>query len=71
MMTGPLDSRLCDRIGLRVAQRESLALSTGREAQVTFIDSDVLIEHGMGVRNRTIELLEFDAGAFADAEKDG
>ncbi len=43
-------------------------------APITLIDGDklvnLLIEHGIGVRKRTIELLEVDAEALATVEKD-
>ena len=45
------------------------AFATGA-APITLIDGDklidLLIEHGIGVRKRTIELLEVDAEALAD-----
>ena len=52
---------------------QEAAFATGA-APITLIDGDklldLLIEHGIGVRKRTIEMLEVDPSAFADAEKD-
>ena len=49
------------------------AFATGA-APITLVDGeklvDLLIEHTIGVRKRTIELLEVEADAFADIEKD-
>lgn len=49
------------------------AFATGA-APITLVDGeklvDLLIEHGIGVRKRTIELLEVDADAIAAIEKD-
>jgi restriction system protein len=43
-------------------------------APITLFDSDklidLLIEHGIGVRKRTIEMLAVGASAFAEVEKD-
>lgn len=53
---------------------QEAAFATGA-APITLIDGakliDMLIEHGIGVRKRTIEMLEVDATAFADMEGDG
>ena len=52
---------------------QQAAFATGT-APITLIDGDklidLLIEHGIGVRKRTIELLEVDAAAFAAVQKD-
>ena len=52
---------------------QEAAFATGA-APITLIDGDklvdLLIEHGIGVRKRTIELLELDADAVAAIEKD-
>ena len=53
---------------------QQAAFATGA-APITLIDGekliDLLIEHGIGVRKRTVELLEVDAEAFTDIEKEG
>ena len=52
---------------------QDAAFATGA-APITLVDGEklveLLIEHGIGVRKRTIELLEVDADAIADIEKD-
>ncbi len=52
---------------------QEAAFATGT-APITLIDGekliDLLIEHGIGVRKRTIELLAVDAEAFAAVQKD-
>ena len=52
---------------------QDAAFATGA-APITLVDGeklvDLLIEHGIGVRKRTIELLEMDADALAAIEKD-
>ena len=52
---------------------QDAAFATG-VAPITLVDGDklvdLLIEHGIGVRKRTIELLEVDADAVAAIEKD-
>ena len=52
---------------------QDAAFATG-VAPITLLDGDklvdLLIEHGIGVRKRTIELLEVDADAVAAIEKD-
>ena len=52
---------------------QQAAFATGT-APITLIDGDklidLLIEHGIGVRKRTIELLGVDAEAFAAVQKD-
>ena len=52
---------------------QEAAFATGA-APITLIDGDklidMLIEHGIGVRKRTIEMLEVDASAFAAVEAD-
>ena len=51
---------------------QEAAFATGA-APITLIDGDklidLLIEHGIGIRKRTIELLEVDAEAVATADK--
>ncbi len=46
----------------------------GGAAPITLIDGDklidLLIEHGIGVRKRTLEVLEVDADVFVDMERD-
>ena len=53
---------------------EEAAFATG-VAPITLIDGekliDLLVEHGIGVRKRPIEMLEFDPEAFSDLEGDG
>ena len=53
---------------------QKAAFATGA-APITLIDGekliDLLIEHGIGVRKRTVELLGVDAEAFAASRKDG
>ncbi len=44
------------------------AFATGA-APITLID--LLVEYGIGVRKRTVEMLEFDRDAFSDLETDG
>lgn len=43
-------------------------------APITLIDGDklldLLIEHGIGVRKRTVELLDLDAAALVAVEQD-
>ena len=50
------------------------AFATG-VAPITLIDGekliDLLVEYGIGVRKRTVEMLEFDRDAFSDLEVDG
>ncbi|MCY4482772.1 MAG: restriction endonuclease [Spirochaetaceae bacterium] len=50
------------------------AFATGA-APITLIDGekliDLLVEYGIGVRKRTVEMLEFDRDAFSDLETDG
>ena len=52
---------------------QDAAFATGT-APITLVDGeklvDLLIEHGIGVRKRTIELLEVDADAIAAIEKE-
>ena len=52
---------------------QDAAFGTGA-APITLVDGeklvDLLIEHGIGVRKRTVELLELDADAIAAIEKD-
>ena len=52
---------------------QDAAFATGA-APITLVDGeklvDLLIEHGIGVRKRTVELLELDADAIAAIEKD-
>jgi restriction system protein len=52
---------------------QEAAFATGA-APITLIDGekliDMLIEHGIGVRKRTVEMLEVDPSAFSEAEKD-
>ena len=52
---------------------QEAAFATGA-APITLIDGDklidMLIEHGIGVRKRTIEMLEVDPSAFAAVEGD-
>ncbi|MBM4360512.1 MAG: restriction endonuclease [Deltaproteobacteria bacterium] len=52
---------------------QEAAFATGA-APITLIDGDklidMLIEHGIGVRKRTIEMLEVDASAFSEPEGD-
>ena len=52
---------------------QDAAFATG-VAPITLVDGekllDLLIEHGIGVRKRTVELLELDADAIAAIEKD-
>jgi restriction system protein len=52
---------------------QEAAFATGA-APITLIDGekliDMLIEHGIGVRKRTIEMLEVDPSAFAGVEAD-
>ena len=53
---------------------QDAAFATGA-APITLVDGqklvDLIIEHGIGVRKRTIVLLEVDADAIATIEKDG
>ena len=53
---------------------QAAAFATGT-APITLIDGDklidLLIEHGIGVHKRTIELLEVDTAALATDQKDG
>ena len=52
---------------------QDAAFATGA-APITLVDGekllDLLIEHGIGVRKRTVELLEVDADALATIDKD-
>ena len=52
---------------------QKAALEPGT-APITLIDGgkliDLLIEHGIGVRKRTVELLELDAAALSAVERD-
>jgi len=52
---------------------QEAAFATGA-APITLIDGDklvdLLIEYGIGVRKRTVEMLELDPGAFSDIETD-
>jgi len=52
---------------------QEAAFATGA-APITLIDGDklvdLLIEHGIGVRKRTVELLELNASALAAGEAD-
>ncbi len=56
-----------------MANTQEAAFATGA-APITLIDGDklidMLIEHDIGVRKRTIEILEVDPSAFAAAEGD-
>ena len=53
---------------------EEAAFATG-VAPITLIDGekliDLLVEYGIGVRKRPVEILEFDRDAFSDLEVDG
>jgi len=53
---------------------EEAAFANGA-APITLIDGDKLIEllteHGIGVKKKTIEVLALDPDAFSDSEGDG
>ena len=58
----------------RFAKGTQLAAFATGAAPITLIDGDklvdLLVEHGIGVRKRTVELLEVDADAFTSDEVD-